>query len=147
MREWFETSPLERAGRVRAWWVVLGWCGFVAALMVLPGSGADGWILCPFRALTGYSCPGCGMTRACTAALHGQWWHSLGFHPLGIGVVGWFGASALRRGWELRKGRALGLGPKAKRWVHMGSVAGFIFVVGFGGLRLTLELLGILTPV
>lgn len=147
MSDWFETQPMTRARRRRAWWVIAGWLGFVVALYVLPGSGADGWILCPFRGLTGYSCPGCGMTRACTAALHGQWMHSLGFHPLGIGVVAWFGGNALRRAWELWRGQQVELKGRARRAVWVMGVAGFVFVVGFGGVRLTLEVLGILTPV
>ncbi|MBE6740803.1 MAG: DUF2752 domain-containing protein [Ruminococcaceae bacterium] len=38
------------------------------ALFVL--SFFKGLVLCPFRAITGLSCPGCGNTRAFTALIH-----------------------------------------------------------------------------
>ena len=41
-----------------------------------------GFVLCPFRALTGLPCPGCGMTRAFCAIGHGDFAGALGFNPL-----------------------------------------------------------------
>ncbi len=47
-------------------------------------------ILCPFRRLTGWPCPGCGMTRALNALAHGQWEVALSLHPLSpIAAAGW----------------------------------------------------------
>ncbi len=37
---------------------------------------------CPIKAWTGISCPGCGMTRAWAALLHGDFYVALHFHPL-----------------------------------------------------------------
>ena len=31
---------------------------------------------CPFRALTGLRCPGCGITDLCLAVLHGRFWEA-----------------------------------------------------------------------
>ena len=42
----------------------------------------DGIILCPFRAVTGYPCPGCGMTRAFSAIAHGELWRAVVYNPL-----------------------------------------------------------------
>ncbi len=39
--------------------------------------------LCPFRAITGHSCPGCGLTRSAGAFLRGRWHEALTLHPLG----------------------------------------------------------------
>lgn len=37
---------------------------------------------CPIRSLTGYYCPGCGMTRALHQLLHGHIGAALSFNPL-----------------------------------------------------------------
>ena len=38
--------------------------------------------LCTFRQMTGFSCPGCGMTRACRAFLSGDIRGAFYYHPL-----------------------------------------------------------------
>jgi Protein of unknown function (DUF2752) len=38
--------------------------------------------LCPYRMLTGHSCPGCGLTRAFGSLLRGRWHEALVLHPL-----------------------------------------------------------------
>ncbi|HYO91110.1 MAG TPA: DUF2752 domain-containing protein, partial [Pyrinomonadaceae bacterium] len=40
------------------------------------------WVLCPFRALTHYPCPGCGMTRAFCALAHLEFWRAIKFNAL-----------------------------------------------------------------
>ena len=42
---------------------------------------------CLFHRLTGLECPGCGMTRATYAALHGRFGEALRFNPLGMIVL------------------------------------------------------------
>lgn len=39
---------------------------------------------CPIRKLTGFPCPGCGMTRACLAALRLDFSDAFRLHPLWI---------------------------------------------------------------
>ena len=39
-----------------------------------------GLVLCPFRLLTGWLCPMCGMTRGVGALLRGRWADALSFH-------------------------------------------------------------------
>ncbi len=39
-------------------------------------------ITCPIKFLTGISCPGCGMTRACLAAIHFEFKEAFLYHPL-----------------------------------------------------------------
>lgn len=43
------------------------------------GSGLPG---CPFHALTGLYCPGCGATRALHALVHGDVMHALAMNPM-----------------------------------------------------------------
>ena len=70
--------------------------------------------LCPVAALSGYPCPGCGLTRATLALLSGQWAAALRYHPLvmlvlpalGLAAVGTLGPRRLgERGERLRRWR------------------------------------------
>ncbi len=49
--------------------------GFYAVLFALD-------ITCPIKFVTGVSCPGCGMTRACLSLLSGRPARALYYHPL-----------------------------------------------------------------
>lgn len=53
---------------------------FVVAALWNPGDELR-VILCPFRALTGHPCPGCGMTRAFCALMHGELWRAVKLNP------------------------------------------------------------------
>ncbi|MEX1126405.1 MAG: DUF2752 domain-containing protein [Acidimicrobiia bacterium] len=53
----------------------------VAALLAVDPTD-DGPTLCPFALLTGVACPGCGMTRAASALLRGNFDLALDYHPL-----------------------------------------------------------------
>ena len=44
----------------------------------------DVGITCPIKYLTGISCPGCGMSRACMSALRLDFAAALSFHPLWV---------------------------------------------------------------
>jgi hypothetical protein len=64
-------------------------------------SGPDGGVLpaCPFRAMTGLDCPGCGMTRGLRALVHGHPLAALGHNVLLAALVpltvwGWLGWAA-----------------------------------------------------
>jgi hypothetical protein len=57
------------------------------------------FILCPFRAVTGHLCPGCGMTRAFCALGHGELRRAMHFNALSpllylSFIVVWLGAAA-----------------------------------------------------
>lgn len=85
-----QASRLSPRGRLDAaggaWLVVVivggGWIAAMAAIPGLPG------IPCLVHAVTGFSCPGCGMTRACRALLLGDVRGALAWHPLVFFVAG-----------------------------------------------------------
>ncbi len=74
-------------------------CSLVAAVVYVathdPAAPGTHLPACPFYAMTGLWCPGCGLTRATHALLHGNIATALGFNlflPVFLAgiVVGWF---------------------------------------------------------
>lgn len=61
-------------------------------------------ILCPFRLLTGYPCPFCGMTRGISSLLRGRFRDALEFHLFAPIVLGGIFVWA-----AIEAGRALGV--------------------------------------
>lgn len=61
---------------------------------------------CALRALTGWPCPGCGLSRAITLMLRGRWRESLQLHPFALYVMLWgvmlAGAALLPKTWQAR---------------------------------------------
>ncbi len=75
------SSDYGGATRRRAWITLLGLSAmFATSLLWRPSD--NGIILCPFRALSGYPCPGCGMTRAFSALAHGEFLSAVIYNPL-----------------------------------------------------------------
>ena len=64
-----------------------GVAGIGAAFLLSPEHIEDGPVLCPFRALTGLPCPGCGLTRSWVYAAHGWWEESFASHAFGLVLV------------------------------------------------------------
>jgi hypothetical protein len=54
---------------------------FAASALWSP-TDLPGFVVCPFRAVTGLPCPGCGMTRAFCAIGHGDFAGAFGFNVL-----------------------------------------------------------------
>lgn len=88
----------------RAWWLALGMIALAVSAFQLYQRGPFGqpWLPgCLFHNLTGLHCPGCGMTRAAHATLHGRLGEAFRYNPLGmillplacigvgIEVIGW----------------------------------------------------------
>ncbi len=67
----------------------------IAVLLYLwPHSDDPRHSICTFRRVTGLPCATCGMTRALSALVRGEWQRSRAYHPLGGAV-----ALALAAGW------------------------------------------------
>ncbi|MEZ0577543.1 DUF2752 domain-containing protein [Nocardioides sp. MH1] len=64
-----------------------GVAGIGVAFLLSPDHIEDGPVICPFRALTGLPCPGCGLTRSWVYAAHGWWRESFASHPFGLVLV------------------------------------------------------------
>ena len=83
--------PVARFGslRVRVWVAVgvgvAGLCGLGVAAWILRERGPVGFLPgCLFHRATGWHCPGCGMTRAAHAVLHGDIAGAFRSNPLGV---------------------------------------------------------------
>jgi len=86
---------------------VLG--GVVAGSLVVAFRGdpneAGHYPGCPFLALTGYYCPGCGMTRLVYALTHGDVGVAFGLNPLLFALLPVFGYLYVR--WTVSTARGL----------------------------------------
>ncbi len=54
---------------------------------------------CISHALTGWHCPGCGLTRSCTALLHGHWRQALAYNVLSPIILTLVSVQLLRGVW------------------------------------------------
>lgn len=67
--------------------------GALCACALIEPRQPPGWIVCPFRLLTGLPCPMCGMTRGLASLLRGRWTDAVGFHLLSpvvlVALVAW----------------------------------------------------------
>lgn len=71
----------------RALFVALGVLALAVAACLLYQNGPTGlaWLPnCKFNEFTGLHCPGCGMTRAAHATLHGRIGEAFRFNPVGM---------------------------------------------------------------
>ena len=101
--------------------------------LVLPAGGFFGIDTCSFHALTGLSCPGCGLTRAFCAISHGQFQEAWNHHPFSFPLyaAGMVGAAA-----PMLKSRFPGLtGRKAAMTLRVGVIALATAMLFYGGWR------------
>ena len=71
----------------RALWVTLGVfaLAFAAYSLREDGRSSLAWLpSCLFHKYTGLNCPGCGMTRAAEATLHGRFAEAFRYNPVGM---------------------------------------------------------------
>jgi hypothetical protein len=83
----------ERVGETAL--ALLGW-SYLAYAYTLRADGIPHVVLCPWRLLTGISCPLCGTTRSWDAMLHGDWELAFAMHPVAPLILPvWIAASVL----------------------------------------------------
>ena len=101
--------------------------------LVLPAGGFFGIDTCSFHALTGLSCPGCGLTRAFCAISHGQFRDAWDLHPFSfpiyLGALVGAAAPMLNRHFPFLAGR------KAAMSLRVGALVLAIAMLLFGGWR------------
>lgn len=83
---------------------------------------------CPFRALTGLLCPGCGTLRGLHQLLHGNLVTAFRFNPLMVLSLPFVAWSLLARSAELATGRALPVVFLRAAWIW--SLLGVILLYG-----------------
>jgi hypothetical protein len=91
--------PFATAERRLAWVALVGLSAMFLVSMLWRPADEPTFILCPFRAVTGLLCPGCGMTRAFCALGHGELGRAIYFNALSpllylSLIVVWIGAAA-----------------------------------------------------
>lgn len=116
---WLPLTGLIAGGAASA--LVLGRANPYAAHSLLPS--------CPFHALTGLYCPGCGSTRALYSLLHGDAVQALAMNPLLVAALPFVLLMALHSaGWRPRA-----LDPLVR--VIGNPTLWLVVLVGFGVLR------------
>ena len=102
--------------------------GIAATIFFLNPATHHFYPVCQFHRLTGLNCPGCGMTRASYALLHGEWRAALRDNAL---FVAGLGLLALRGGWQVAN--RLGGRPNGEffpaRWLWPLLAAALVFSV------------------
>lgn len=75
-----------------------------------PSTAAGGFLPCPFRSITGWWCPGCGLTRATHHLLQGDLTQALRYHLFVVPVLAaivvawtWWFVDRLRAGGPTRR--------------------------------------------
>ena len=102
----------------------------------LPGKGWTVPELCTYHRLTGYDCPGCGMTRSFISMAHGRWQRAWYYHPLGSMLFLYIAAQVPFHIWQIsrqRRGRTL---LRVEPWHSRLVIAFLILFLGFAIWRL-----------
>ena len=117
--------------RDRALWVTLAVLVLAVAAFLLHQRGPGGlpWLPgCMFHRFTGLHCPGCGMTRAAYATLHGEIGMAFRLNPVGMVLfpIACLGIALEVLGWIRGKPLPFRLSAGARgAWVIVGVIFGF----------------------
>jgi hypothetical protein len=128
--------PADSTPAVRAWLPaapISGACGLVAAAAYVGAvdpSERGVFPPCPFHALTGWWCPGCGLTRATHQLLHGDVLGALRYNALMPFVL-----TLIALLWIDWYARSAGKRPILRRVPGWATAAGIVAAAGFAVLR------------
>jgi hypothetical protein len=93
--------------------------------------------LCPIALLTGHPCPGCGLTRASFAALHGDFVHAHALHPLVWLAAPLVGISALVAAHSYFTIGRVRFGARANRYLIPPLTIAYVLLIGVWLIRFT----------
>jgi len=75
--------------------------------------------LCMFHNITGFDCPGCGITRSFIYAMHGQWFNSYLMHIWGIPLAAIVAFQVPYHIWRAAGGGLFHVSPQTARWLKI----------------------------
>ena len=132
MQEVFQNLPVsESTQRVAAVAGIVAFVGGSAAVWAFDPSTTHFLPVCPLYAMTGFACPGCGLTRAFHALFHGDAVTALDFNallPIWVAVFGYLFVSLVL---TAIRGRGL-----TWKWVSPGVLMGLLaLLLIFGVVR------------
>ena len=118
------TSRLPFDSRFRMAAVALAALPCLAILFTLNPADSSLFPSCPFRALTGFHCPGCGTLRGLHQLLHGQLMEAFSFNPLMVLFLPFLGYALLSNAVFSAGGRRLpGFRlPATGIWLLLGAI-------------------------
>lgn len=106
--------------------ILLGVPLFFIAAYIYPFVSGDRMPLCAFHFVTDLSCPGCGVTRALAAFIHGDFQSSINYNPMGIVIALLLVVFWLQSAYLAVVGKSLGLklGPASTKIIALAFIVG-----------------------
>jgi Protein of unknown function (DUF2752) len=105
----------KRFGVVLLWLTIAA--GSVCLFVLEPGKSAL-FPLCPFRALTGFTCPGCGSTRGMHQLLHGNVGAAFQLNPLLLLALPFLIYALVRYSYRVMTGRPIERNTLAPKYIY-----------------------------
>ena len=105
----------KRFGVVLLWLTIAA--GSVCLFVLEPGKSIL-FPLCPFRALTGFTCPGCGSTRGIHQLLHGNIGAAFQLNPLLLLALPFLIYALVRYSYRVMSGRPIEHNTLAPKYIY-----------------------------
>ena len=104
-----------RTGVILVWLIIVA--GSVCLFVLEPGKSTL-LPVCPFRLLTGFTCPGCGSTRGMHQLLHGNFAAAFEFNPLLLLALPFLVFALLRYSYQVLSGQPIRHNPLAPKYIY-----------------------------
>jgi len=126
-------TMMKTIGQKLAWSVGV-WMGLLGVGVLLSRYGPDAAFFpkCLLHRFSGFHCPGCGMTRAAYAVIHGDVSTAFWLNPLWMVLLPVACLLAVWKWWGWLRGRPVALPWLSHKWMAWGGLA---VLLAFGVLR------------